>query len=84
VQVGLLGDEPVDLIFFEPGEGHVVSSTDLQKALSKRGYSSGRLIAAGYDFTQEARSSIEALEGIVFSERDSWGWTDEKWHAVHQ
>jgi hypothetical protein len=84
VEYGLIGNAPIDLIVFEPGDGHVVSSSDLQRALQKRGSSCGDLVAVGYDFTQEARSKIENLEGKIFSERGSWGWTDERWNAVHK
>ena len=84
VDVGVLGRAAVDLIVFEPGEGHVVTSKDLQKALALRGASPARLVAVGYDFTEEARAAVDAQGGLLFSERSFFGWTDERWHAVKQ
>jgi hypothetical protein len=69
---------------FETGEGHVVTSKDLRKALDGRGASSARLVAVGYDFTEEARALVDAENGLLFSERSFFGWTDERWHAVNQ
>ena len=83
VDVSAVGKDTVDLVVFEPGEGHVVTSKDLQKALARRGESQARLVAVGYDFTQEARAAVDAQGGLLFSER-SYGWTDERWHAVRQ
>jgi len=79
-----LGHEPVDLVVFETGEGHVVASKDLEKALLQRGESGGRLVAVGYDFTEEARALVDSLGGLLFSERSFFGWTDERWHAAKQ
>ena len=84
VDIGALGEAPVDLVVFETGEGHVVTSKDLNRALEPRADSSARLVAVGYDFTEEARVLVEAQGGLVFSERSFFGWTDERWHAVKQ
>jgi hypothetical protein len=84
VDVGVLGQEPVDLVVFETGEGHVVTSKDLQKALAQRAESGARLVAVGYDFTEEARALVDAQGGLLFSERSFFGWTDERWNAVRQ
>jgi hypothetical protein len=84
VDVGVLGAEPIDLVVFETGEGHVVTSRDLRKALDARGSSAARLATVGYDFTEEARALVDAAEGRVFSERSFFGWTDEQWHATNQ
>src|SRR6185503_21214230 len=54
-----LGQEPVDLVVFETGESHVVSSKDLQKALIQRADSTARYLAVGYDFTEEARALVD-------------------------
>jgi hypothetical protein len=72
------------LIAFEPGEGHVVTSKDLQRALAQRTGSQARLVAVGFDFTEEARVLVDAQGGLLFSERSFFGWTDESWHAVKQ
>jgi hypothetical protein len=77
VDVGLLGSEPVDLLIFETGEGHVVNSKDLRRALDARVESSGRLVAVGYDFTEEARALVDTQGGLLFSELSFFGWTDE-------
>jgi hypothetical protein len=79
-----LGKKTVDLVIFETGEGHVVSSKDLRKALAQRTESTARLVAVGYDFTEEARALIGTEGGLVFSERSFFGWTDERWHAANQ
>jgi hypothetical protein len=85
VDLGVVGADAVDLVVFEPGEGHVVTSKDLEKALAQRGDSHARLVAVGYDFTEEARMIVvEAKGGLLFSERSFFGWTDEMWHAVKQ
>jgi hypothetical protein len=84
VDVGILGHDPVDLVVFEPGEGHVVTSKDVRKALARRSESQARLVAVGYDFTEEARALVDAQGGLLFSERSFFGWTDESWHAVKQ
>ena len=84
VDVGILGSEVVDLLIFEAGDGHVVDSKDLRKAMNTRAAASGRLVAVGYDFTEEARALVDAQEGLLFSERSFFGWTDESWHAVRQ
>jgi hypothetical protein len=84
VDVGALGEGPVDLVVFETGEGHVVTSKDLDKALEPRADSNARLVVVGYDFTEEARASVDGQGGLVFSERSFFGWTDERWHAVKQ
>jgi hypothetical protein len=80
----VLGTDAVDLVVFEPGEGHVVTSKDLQKALAQRAESHARLMAVGYDFTEEARAAVDSQGGLLFSERSFFGWTDESWHAVKQ
>lgn len=84
VDVGALGKDPVDLVIFETGDGHVVSSKDLRKALDRRADSSSRLVAIGCDFTEEARALVDAQGGLAFSERSYFGWTDQTWHAVKQ
>ena len=84
VDIGTLGEGPVDLLVFETGEGHVVTSKDLKRALGQRANSTARLVAVGYDFTEEARASVDAQGGLVFSERSFFGWTDERWYAVKQ
>ena len=84
VDVGVLGKDAVDLVVFEPGEGHVVTSSDLRRALARRGTPQARLVAIGYDFTEEARAAVDAQGGLLFSERSFFGWTDERWHAVKQ
>jgi hypothetical protein len=84
VDIGALGEEPVDLVVFEVGEDHVVTSKDLQRALAERPQSAARLVAVGYDFTEEARALATAQGGIVCSERSYFGWTDEMWHAARQ
>jgi len=84
VDVGVLGQEPVDLVVFETGEGHVVTSKALQKALAQRAESRARLVVVGYDFTEEARVLVGAQGGLLFSERSFFGWTDERWNAVRQ
>src|SRR5439155_24851423 len=81
VDVGALGNAAVDLVIFETGEGHVVTSKDLRKALTQRGESSARLVAVGYDFTEEARALVDERGGLLFSERSFFGWTDDSWHA---
>lgn len=84
VDAGALGTKVVDLVAFEPGEGHVVTSKDLQKALAQRGDSPARLLAVGYDFTEEARAVVDTEGGLLFSERSFFGWTDKRWYAVRQ
>jgi len=84
VDIRLLGTEPVDLIVFKTGEGHVVSSKDLRKALADSPKSSARLVAVGYDFTEEARALVDVQNGLLFSEDGFFGWTDESWHSVNQ
>jgi hypothetical protein len=84
VDVGVLGRDPVYLVVFAPGDGQVVTSKDLRKALARRGASSARFVAVGYDFTEEARTLVHVLGGLLFSERSVMGWTDERWHAVKQ
>jgi hypothetical protein len=84
VDVGVLGSGAVDLLVFEPGEGHVVTSKELQKALAQLNEPQARLVAVGYDFTEEARALVDARGGLLFSERSFFGWTDESWHAVKQ
>ena len=84
VDISALGDGSVDLLVFETGEGHVVTSKDLNRALEPIAGSSARLVAVGYDFTEEARALVDAKGGRVFSERSFFGWTDERWHAAKQ
>jgi hypothetical protein len=85
VDVALLGRKPVDLLVFQTGENHVVDSTDLRKALEDRAGSPERIVAVGYDFTEEARTLVDAAGGISFSQRSFvLGWTDERWHAIRQ
>lgn len=85
VDVRLLGSELVDLIIFQGGELHVVTSKDLRKILGERAKRHGRLVAVGYDFTREARDRLGSLGGIVFSERQfPIEWTDASWHAIRQ
>ncbi len=84
VDITRIGSEPVDLLIFEPGEGHVVTSKDLHKALAARASTTARFVAIGYDFTEEARAMVSNLSGLLFSERSFFGWTDERWYAIHQ
>jgi hypothetical protein len=50
-----------------------------------RAGSPGHIVAVGYDFTEEARTLVDAEWGILFSERSFVsGWTDERWQATRQ
>jgi hypothetical protein len=80
--VSLLRNESVNLIVFEPGEGHIVASKDVAKALNASREIVGRIVAIGYDFTDEARALVDEQGGLVFSERGFHGWTDESLRAV--
>ena len=73
----------VDLLVFETGDGHVVASRDLEKALRKYRHSSRLLVVVGHDFTQEVRIAIDERGGKVCSERN-FGWTDERWNLIKQ
>lgn len=76
VGIAALGTDPIDLLVFETGEGHVVTLDDLAKALSGVERPSMRLAAIGYDFTEDARAQIRSLGGLVFSEQNVSGWTE--------
>ena len=78
VGIAALGADPLDLLVFETGEGHVVTSDDLAKALGGIERPSTRLAAIGYDFTEEARTQIRSLGGFIFAEQNVWGWTKER------
>jgi hypothetical protein len=80
VDPDVVGEVLADLLVFETGEGHVVASKDLAKAMLKYGDSPGKLVVVGHDFTQEARLFINERGGLLFSERD-FGWSDERWNA---
>jgi hypothetical protein len=78
VNIAALGPGPIDLFFFETGEGHVVTLEDLEKALSGIERPSMQLAVIGYDFTEEARSQISSLGGFIFAEQNVGGWTGER------
>jgi hypothetical protein len=78
VAIAALGAGPIDLLVFETGEGHVVTSEDLAKALSGIERPSIQLAVIGYDFTEEARAQIRSLGGFIFAEQNVWGWTEER------
>jgi hypothetical protein len=78
VDIAALGADPIDLLVFETGEGHVVTLEDLAKALSGIERPSMRLAAIGYDFTDEARTQIRSRGGLIFAEQNDWGWTEER------
>jgi hypothetical protein len=78
VDIAALGDDPIDLLVFETGEGHVVTLEDLAKALSGIERPSMRLAAIGYDFTEEARTQIRLLGGFIFAEQNVRGWTERR------
>ncbi len=69
VSIAELGVDPIDLLVFETDGGRVVTLEDLAKALSGIERPSTRLVAIGYDFTEEARTRIRSLGGLIFSER---------------
>lgn len=83
ISLPLLGDQPFDLMIFEPSSSKVVCSKDLQRALRKMDGSSLRPVALAYGFTYEAKAEIIKAGGLAFSLRD-FGWSDESWHAVQQ
>ena len=78
VGIAALGTDPIDLLVFETGEGHVVTLEDLAKALSEFEKPSQRLATIGYDFTEEARAKINSLGGFIFAEQNVGGWTEER------
>ena len=83
VDVGVLGDQPVDLLLFPPDAGHVVTSKDIRKAVGER-TSAARLVAIGYNFTAEARDLVDSLGGWLFAEHGFFEWTDDTWRAIRQ
>lgn len=76
VATAALGTNPIDLVVFEAGGGHVVSAGDLQKALGSLGRPATQLAVLGYDFSEEARAQLSSLGGFVFAEQNVRGWTD--------
>jgi hypothetical protein len=72
VGIAALGADLIDLIVFETGLGHVVSLADLSEALSGIERPSMRLAVIGYDFTEEARTRIRSLGGLIFAEQNVW------------
>jgi hypothetical protein len=78
VAIAALGDGPIDLLVFETGEGHVVTSEDLGKALSGIGGPSIQLAVIAHDFTEEARARIRSLGGFIFAEQNVLDWTEER------
>src|SRR5689334_20163656 len=72
VSVASLGPDPIDLLVFEMGEGHVVTLADLAQALGGIEGPSTRLAVIGYDFTEEARNRIRSLGGRIFAEQNVW------------
>jgi hypothetical protein len=78
VAISALGDGPIDLLVFEAGERHVVTSKDLGKALSGIEGPSTQLAVIGYDFTEEARARIRLLGGFIFAEQNVLDWTEER------
>jgi hypothetical protein len=73
VDPSVVGEVLADLFVFETGDGHVVASKDLTKALSKYGDSSGRLVVVGHDFTQEVRLSINERAEVCYSPSGTLG-----------
>jgi hypothetical protein len=84
VNVNLLGKLPVDLMVFEAGKGSIVTLKDLQKALNSRVESVLKLVAVGYDFTDEARTIVYGMGGLIFSELNTFSWTEDRLLAVRQ
>jgi hypothetical protein len=78
VDIAALGGDPLDLLVFEAGAGHVVTLEDLAKALGGIESPSTRLAAIGYDFTEQARTHIRSLGGFIFAEQNDWGWTGRR------
>ena len=78
VDIAALGADPIDLLVFETGRGHVVTLDDLAKALAGIERPSTRLAAIGYDFTEEARTQIRSLGGFIFAEQNVGAWTGER------
>lgn len=81
VDVGAFGAGAADLVVFEPGEGHVVTSKDLQKGLAQRGDFHARLLATtswkkpvpgwipkeAFSFPSEATSVEQMRDGMRLS-----------------
>ena len=78
VDIAALGADPIDLLVFETGEGHVVTLEDLAKALGGIERPPLQLAMIGYDFTEEARTRISSLGGFIFAEQNVWGWTERR------
>lgn len=78
VDIAALGAGPIDLLFFETGEEHVVTLEDLEKARRGIEKSSTQLAVIGYDFTEEARTQISSLGGFIFAEQNVSGWTERR------
>jgi hypothetical protein len=76
VATAALGAGPIDLLVFEAGEGHVVDSDDLAKALGGIESPSTQIAVIGYDFTDEARARVRSLGGFLFAEQNVGDWTD--------
>ena len=78
VDIAALGVDPIDLLVFETGDGHVVTLEDLAKALGGIESPSMRLAVIGHDFTEEARTHISSLGGFIFAAQNVWGWTERR------
>jgi hypothetical protein len=75
VDIASLGADPIDLLVFETGEGHVVTLEDLAKALSGIESPSMRVAVIGSDFDEEARAKIRSLGGFIFAAQNDRDWT---------
>lgn len=75
--------EPFYTVICYPGgaSSYIVDSKTMGKALDKMGACQEPVVVIAHDFTSEALELLDALNAVVFRQRD-WFWSDESWAAL--